>query len=147
MGRKRKRVIGTTVEAVSRAEQQLGRTFPPSFKRWLLDNNGLGFEGITVFPVLDDRDPRSTWDSIVRNYQENWLAWLDNFDEPVESFEHLLPFGEFGTGDYYCFDYREADSAEVPVVHWSHETGETELRAENFESFEAAARGGAFQDD
>jgi hypothetical protein len=52
------------------------------------------------------------------------------------SFEHLLPFSEFGTGDYYCFDYSEINSKEeIPVVLWSHETGKTEFRSANFEEF------------
>ena len=48
--------------------------------------------------------------SIVRNYNENWLAWLENFEDAEMSFKHLLPFAEFGTGDYYCFDYSKIDS-------------------------------------
>ena len=147
MSRKRKRVIGTTEDAISRAERELGRTLPPSFRRWLLANNGLGIEDITIFPVLDDRDPRRTWDSIVRKYRENWMAWLQNFERPEGAFDHLLPFAEFGTGDYYCFDYRAAASGEAPVVRWSHETGETDFRARDFQSFEAAARGGVYEYD
>ncbi len=63
--------------------------------------------------MLDERDVRKTFDSIVKNYKMNWRAWLENFKDEKISFEHLLPFAEFGTGDYYCFDYREIDSGGV----------------------------------
>ncbi len=136
MSSKRPRITGTTEESISKAEIELNFSFPNSFRNWLIQNNGLGFEGISIFPVFDERDPRKTFDSIVRNYNENWLAWLENFEDEEMSFGHLLPFAEFGTGDYYCFDYSKIDSdKEIPVVHWSHETGKTEFRGENFEGF------------
>ncbi len=136
MSKKRPRVIGTTEEAIARAETELNFKFPSAFRNWLIQNNGLGFESISIFPVFDERDPRKTWDSIVRNFNENWLAWLENFEDEGMYFENLLPFAEFGTGDYYCFDYNEFDTyKEISVVLWSHETGETEFRAENFEEF------------
>ena len=136
MSVKRRRIIGTTEDSIRRAETELGRTFPLSFRQWLITNNGLGAEGITVFPVHDERDSRKTWDSIVRNYCENWSEWKKNFADAGRSFEHLLPFAEYGTGDYYCFDYsRLDDDGETPVVHWSHDTGEIEDRARTFALF------------
>ena len=148
MSRKRPRIIGTNEEAVAKAETELNFKFPSAFRYWLIQNNGLGFEGISIFPVLDERDPRMTWDSIVRNYNETWLAWLENFEDEEISFEHLLPFAEFGTGDYYCFDYSKINSnKEIPVVHWSHETGESEFRASNFEEFLEKLKRGDFEFD
>lgn len=64
------RVIGTTNESLDRAEGELGRRLPPSYREWLLENNGRYLDAIRVFPVLDDRDVRTTWDSIVRNFEE-----------------------------------------------------------------------------
>lgn len=95
------RVIGTTLSAIASAEKELNRTFPTSFSRWLLANNGRSLGGLVVFPVFDSRDPRKTWDSIVRNYTSGWQAWLENFSQSPERFAPLLPFAEFGTGDYY----------------------------------------------
>ena len=136
MGKKGQRVIGTTEDAILKAEGELGCRFPASFRLWLLTNNGLGAEHITIFPVHDERDSRKTWDSIVRNYRDNWAAWKANFSGADISFEHLLPFAEYGTGDYYCFDYsRLRVDGETPVVHWFHETGETEDRAQTFGEF------------
>jgi cell wall assembly regulator SMI1 len=132
---KRPRIIGTTEEAVARAEAELRRAFPPSFRAWLRKNNGLyGVEDVKIFPVFDDRDARKTSDSIVVEYNRNWKPWLENFE--ADDFSHLLPFGEDGTGDYFCFDEQaRAPNGEYPVVRWDHETGEEECCAANFSEF------------
>ena len=148
MSVKRRRVIGTTEAAVAEAESELGFRLPPSFRLWLKKNNGLGVEGVSIFPIHDARDVRRTWASIVREYRVNWAGWLENFADEGMSFEHLLPFGEFGTGDYYCFDYsRVRADGEVPVVRWSHETGEAEDRAATFAEFLERLRRGEYESD
>jgi len=145
---KHARVIGTTPEAVARAEQQLARRLPPSFREWLLVNNGLDLESVHVYPVLDDRDPRKIWDSIVRNYQVGWEAWLETFEDQRNEFSSLLPFADFGTGDYYCFNYsRIGTNGELPVVLWSHETGELQPRGESFTEFSERLSRGEFAHD
>jgi hypothetical protein len=144
---KRKRVIGTIVQAIERAEQELGYTFPPSFRSWVLDNNGIGIEQVSIFPVYDERDPRKTSDSITREYKIGWLGTIENFQDEM-NFEHLLPFSSYGTGDYYCFDYsRKGDNGEVPVVRRSHETGESEDRGKTFVDFIERLIAGEFDDD
>jgi hypothetical protein len=141
------RTIGTTEDNVARAERELGRRLPPSFRRWILQNNGLGLGAVHVYPVLDDRDPRKTWDSIVRNFKVGWEAWLEIFAPEREAFAGLLPFADFGTGDYYCFDYSQlGDRGEPVVVLWSHETGECEARGESFEEFARRLQAGEFED-
>jgi hypothetical protein len=148
MSGKHPRVIGTTEDAVAKAEAALRRTFPPSFKAWLLQNNGLSIEDVTIFPVMDQRDPRKTWDSIDRRFREGWADWIANFDDDERDFAHLLPFADFGTGDYYCFDYSRLDSqGEAPIVHWSHETGEMDDRASSFPEFVNKVQAGEFADD
>ena len=136
MNNKRPRVFGTTENAIARAEASLGRTFPPSFRSWLVRNNGRGIKDITIFPVMDQRDPRTTWDSIDRRVREGWADWLANFEDEHRDFTHLLPFANYGTGDYYCLDYSRLDSqGECPIVRWSHETGATDDRAASFSEF------------
>ena len=133
MSGKRPRVFGTTEDAIAKVETAFGRVFPPSFREWLLLNNGRSIGGVTIFPVMDQRDPRMTWDSIDRRFREGWAGWLANFADEERDFTHLLPFADYGTGDYYCFDYSRSDSSgEAAVVRWSHETGETEDRAVSF---------------
>lgn len=95
-----------------------------------------------IFPVFDNRDPRKTWDSIVRNFNENWRNWVSIFDEE-HNLSKLLPFGEFGSGDYFCFDFSTiVPNGEAAIVLWDHETGETHLVADDFAQFvEMAERG------
>lgn len=128
-------MIGTTDSAILMAVSELGFQFPATFREWLKQNNGRSMEDVIIFPVFDERDPRKTWDSIVRNYQINWKTWLDNFGSEYD-FSHLLPFGEFGSGDYFCFDFSKTGKSGEPVlVLWSHETGETEFVANDFAEF------------
>ncbi|CAK9889646.1 MULTISPECIES: SMI1/KNR4 family protein [Pseudomonas] len=130
------RVIGTTTEAIHAAEAELGRQLPSSFSEWLMDNNGKSIDSLTVFPVYDARDPRKTWDSIVRHFKENWQGWIENFPQSRQNLECIVPFAEFGTGDYYCFDYSKPGlSGEPSVTRWSHETGEALFIADSFSAF------------
>jgi cell wall assembly regulator SMI1 len=146
MASKHKRVIGTTPEAVAKAETKLGRNFPPSFRAWLLENNGLYVDDVYIFPVRDERDVRKTWDSIVRQY-DNGRWFPDYFEDEGLMGQHLLPFASFGSGDYYCFDYnRQRQDGETPIVWWSHETAETEDRAETFAEFVEKVNDGVYDD-
>lgn len=148
MSNKHPRVFGTTEEAIAKAEATLGRVFPPSFRDWLLQNNGHNIEGVHIYPIKDERDPRMTWDSIDRLYQNGWADWLANFEDEDRDFSHLLPFADYGTGDFYCFDYSRINSAgETPIVRWSHETGETEDRAATFPEFVVKVEAGEFDYD
>lgn len=128
--------IGTTPDAIAAAEQALGRALPASYAQWLLVNNGRALGALTLFPVYDADKPRKTWESIDRHYREGWQAWLDNFAGSGIDCSNLLPFAQFGTGDYYCFDYAQAGpSGEPVVVLWSHETGATRAVAPDFTAF------------
>jgi len=119
-----------------------------AFRSWLIENNGKGLESVSIFPILDDRDQRKTWDSIVR-HREVWLDYCAEVFGPVTSEqEALLPFADFGTGDYYCFDYaRLSQNGEPMVVHWSHETGETTPRGDSFHDFVTRLKAGEFDQD
>src|SRR5262245_59179735 len=107
MSKRPPRIFGTSEIAIAKAESGVGFRFPPSYRKWLLENNGRALEGLgeRPFPVFDDRDPRSTWDSIARNFANGWARWRENFEgEPVaERFPALLPFADTGGGDCYCF--------------------------------------------
>lgn len=145
---KQARVIGTTAEAIAQAEAETGFRFPLSYRDWLLSRNGLGIEAIRVFPVFDERDPRKTWDSIVRANKGAKSYWAEVFAEDDRSFDDLLAFAEFGTGDYYCFDYSvPTEPSEYLIVLVSHETGGRSPRANTFAEFAAKAASGAFDGD
>ncbi|WEK10232.1 MAG: SMI1/KNR4 family protein [Candidatus Pseudomonas colombiensis] len=62
--------------------------------------------------------------------------WLEVHAQGASDSAALLPFAEFGTGDYYCFDYgRQGQAGEPVVVLWSHETAQTRDVAEGFADF------------
>lgn len=144
----RKRIIGTTEDCVAAAEEELGRRFPPSYRQWLISNNGRDIEVIRLFPVFDARDPRKTWDSIVRNFNGNWQDWLMNVAEWEFDSSNLLPIGSYDNGDFCCLDYGNVGlDGEVPVVLWSHETGDTEPRAADFSDLLLRLENGEFDED
>ena len=127
--------IGTTLGAIAAAEQALGRQLPASFAQWLLVNNGRALGALSVFPVYDADHARKTWESITRHYDTNWQEWLEHTGAGDEA-HALLPFAQFGTGDYCCFHYAQTGpSGEPVVVLWSHETGTTTAVAPDFASF------------
>lgn len=127
--------IGTSQAAIAAAEQALGRTLPASYVQWLLVNNGRALGALSVFPVYDEANARKTWESIARHYNTSWQEWLEHVDGGNDA-STLLPFAQFGTGDYYCFDYAQTGpSGEPVVVLWSHETGATSTVAPDFASF------------
>jgi cell wall assembly regulator SMI1 len=142
---KRKRIIGTTNEAILKTETNLGFKFSESFKDWLIENNGKGIEDINIFPIFDQRDPRKTWDSIERQY-EVWRDYVNDCftAEESESFKELLPFAEFGTGDYFCFDYSQTSSKEIPIVFWSHEGEKIKQISKSFNEFILKTQNGDF---
>ena len=126
--------IGTTPAAIAAAEQALGRSLPASYVQWLLVNNGRALGALSVFPVYDTDNARKTWESIDRHYRTDWQEWLENVG--CGDAASLLPFAQFGTGDYYCFDDAQTGpSGEPVVVLWSHETGTTTAVAPDFASF------------
>lgn len=127
--------IGTSLAAIAAAEQALGRTLPASYVQWLLPNNGRALGALSVFPVYDEANARKTWESIARHYNTSWQEWLETVDGGNDA-STLLPFAQFGTGDYYCFDYAQTGpSGEPVVVLWSHETGATSTVAPDFAAF------------
>jgi len=142
------RVVGTTEEFIIDAERELGIKLPRSYRTWLLENNGKEIEIVRLFPVFDARDPRKTWDSIVRNYQGNWQEWRRNVADWGFDSDNLVHIGMYGNGDFCCFDYsRVRNNGEVPIVLWSHETGDTEDRAQDFTDFLVKLERGKFDHD
>ena len=127
--------IGTSLAAIAAAEQALGRTLPASYVQWSLPYNGRALGALSVFPVYDEANARKTWESIARHYNTSWQEWLEHVDGGNDA-STLLPFAQFGTGDYYCFDYAQTGpSGEPVVVLWSHETGATSTVAPDFAAF------------
>jgi len=92
-------------------------------------------------PVRDERDTRKTWESLSYLLRNEWAEALKKFKRTTYS--HLLPFADFGTADYYCFDYSVPEKmSEQPIVLCSHETGEVKFCAGNFRVFVKKIHGG-----
>ena len=132
----RTRIVGTVEEAIAIEERLLGRKLPLSFKLWLLENNGLELDYIHIYPVRDERDTRKTWESLAYNLNNEWAEWTSSFSN--ELFRHLLPFADFRTGDFFCFDYSVNEMpGEWPVVLWSHESGKSQFYASDFNAWKS----------
>ncbi len=151
MSGKTPRVIGTTEKAIAKAEAETGFRFPPSFRAWVIENNGLEIDGIhKTYPVFDERSWQKTSYSITKHFQDTWAEWIEIFEEYGEPFDfsHLFPFAEAKNGDCYCFDFsRKQNDGETPIVIWFHDDGETEVRAESFAEFVEKAKNGDFKFD
>lgn len=133
---KKIRIIGTSMHEISTTESIIGFSLPNDFISWLLINNGKDLGRFRIFPVFDARDPRKTWDSIDRNWKTSWIDWLSHFDDGDKSKSELLPFADFGTGDYICFDYsKESEDGKFMVAVWSHETNNRKYIANSFSEF------------
>jgi len=142
----RSRITGTVKEALAIEESLLGRKLPRSFSDWLLENNGLDIEEVHIYPARDERDTRKTWESLSCLLRNDWTESLLKFNQAI--YPHLLPFADFGTGDYYCFDYSvPGRNGERPIVLWSHETGEAEFFAIDFKAFEMKILSGVSECD
>ena len=137
--------LGTKPENIEQAEQQLGFQFSPSFRAWLLENNGLSAEGIRIFPVADERCPWDKWNTIVQQFAGgHWFP--DALEDDEDDYSHLLPFAETNGGNWYCFDYsRKREDREVPVVHFEHDSGECSDRGGTFTEFVEWAASGEFE--
>jgi hypothetical protein len=123
-------------EAIEVEESLFGRKLPWSFKDWLLENNGLDIAEIHIYPVRDERDTRKNWESLSYLMKHDWIEGLRKFNREIYS--HLVPFADFGTGDFNCFDYSVAEiKGERPIVLWSHASGETDFFAADFKAFES----------
>lgn len=130
------RITGTVEEALKVEEARLNRALPVSFKSWLLEHNGSDMEGIHIYPVRDERDTRKTWESLAYNLNHEWAEGLCNFAATGADYSQLLPFADYGTADYFCFDYSVAEkNGETPVVIWSRKTGEIGFYAKDFTEF------------
>ena len=138
----KQRIIGTIIEAIKAEELLIGKELPADFTEWLLENNGLDIEHVLIYPVKDNRDMRKTWESLSYNIENGWSDWIGNFEGEL-CFNHLLPFADFGTGDYYCFDYHNKSN----VVIWKHESGEAESRAGSFTEFREKLTNGEYEYD
>ncbi|MDR1488613.1 MAG: SMI1/KNR4 family protein [Holosporales bacterium] len=67
------------------------------------------------------------------------LRQNDSEDDYIYFEERLIPFGDTGGGDFICFDYRNHDGDNPPIILWTHDVYDNSKRisfiANNFEEF------------
>src|SRR4051794_37186057 len=87
------RKIGVDELDIKAAEEQLGADFPEQYKELvkLVNNAELG-EWI-LFPIKDHRNPKKTWDDIVRQNTEV---------REEDMSKDLIAIGDDGSGDKLC---------------------------------------------
>jgi hypothetical protein len=139
---KRKRVIGTTREAINLAEDALGVRLPPLMVDWLLQQNGTG----DVFPIPDPREPRTLTGNML-DERENLLDYIEDCGGTRTDFAELVPIASVGNGDVDCLDFTNAGQGEIPIVIFCHETLATARRTDDFVAFLNARAQGDLEDD
>ena len=139
-------LFGTKPENLDSAEQQLGFRFAPSFRAWLLVNNGSSAEGLQTYPVADERRPWDKWNTVVQKFADGqWFP--EALEDDEEDYRCLLPFAD-ASENWYCFDYsRKREDGEVPVVHFQHDPGERTERGATFTEFVERLASGEFEYD
>jgi hypothetical protein len=106
---------GASEEVIARCEQQLGTTFPDSY-RWFLREFGFAYWPREICGVSQD----SALD-VVRNTEG------ERHEVEPELPAHLVAFCPDGWGNNYCLDTSRLVEGECPVVFWNHERGQDQL--------------------
>ncbi len=71
------------------------------------------------------------------NYFEEMLEYDENYKcgkVKINPEYRFIPFGQLGSGDLYCFWYRNGEK-EPAVVVYGHDTGDMDIWAKNFDEF------------
>ncbi|HHY84533.1 MAG TPA: SMI1/KNR4 family protein [Verrucomicrobia bacterium] len=110
---------------VARAEAVLGLTFPPSYRRFLLEMGCGDINGLEVYGLIDDEFESSTVPNGI------WLTLKERREIGLHPAYVLI--GEGGDGTFYALDTRQAGkSGEAPVVQLSVDGKQSERVAESF---------------
>ncbi|WP_421385346.1 SMI1/KNR4 family protein [Bacillus salacetis] len=116
---------GVDESAIKAAEDKLGAVFPEQYKElFKLVNNAEIGEWI-LYPIKDNRNPRKTWDDIVRQNNEVRDEFMS---------ENLIAIGDDGSGDKLCLKVNEGIMGEEIYI-WYHEDGEIEEYAPDLREF------------
>ncbi|MFT4416671.1 SMI1/KNR4 family protein [Fredinandcohnia humi] len=116
---------GVDLLDIKSAEQKLGVTFPEQYKElFMLVNNAEIGEWI-LYPIKDSRNPKKTWDDVVRQ----------NIECREEGFpKNLIAIGDDGSGDKLCLIIKNGIMRDEIYV-WYHENGDIDEYAPNLKDF------------
>ena len=129
--------------AIIKLESDNGVKFPLNYVEFISQHNGAcinveEFEFVNPYHPLDNEG--SIAFSEIQEIQNTINVLLGiNADDPGYFYEKLIPFGDNGGGDFICFDYRECDTDNPPIIIWFHDVLDNSERivfvANNFEEF------------
>lgn len=95
----------------------------------------------SVFPKLKENPPLLLFSDDFELL--NTKAVSEAIEELTDSADYrqikpefkLIPFGESGAGDHYCFFFNEKDGDDIPVVFVWHDSNEVTYLAKNLQDF------------
>lgn len=123
-----------SLDIVRDIESKHGIKFPHVYREFIMQHNGARLD-IDSFDFYDQVRGVPNSEGLafmkVENIQETIDDLLDqSTDDPkcedIFKFykyfdEKLIPFGDTGGGDMICFDYRNHDQDNPPIVLWCHD--------------------------
>jgi antitoxin YobK len=120
---------GSKSEAlIAKAEHALGLTFPPSYRRFLLEMGCGDINGLEILGLVDDNFAQSTVPNGI------WLTL--NERRAIGLHPAYVLVGEGGDGTYYALDTRRVGKAgETPVVRLSPDGKQSEDIADSFGNY------------
>jgi cell wall assembly regulator SMI1 len=100
-------------EAIAAAEQQLGVTFPASY-RWFLAKYGVADWPDYIYGLCTN----PLYHSVVETTIANRTTLHPHIPDAY------IPFAPDGGGNHYCLKCDELADGECPIIFWDHDCGE-----------------------
>ena len=128
---------------IKKLEKDNGVKLPPNYVAFILRHNGADIN-VEAFEYDNPYYPLDNEGAIFFSEIQDIQCTIDdllaiNIDDPGYFYKELIPFGDNGGGDYICFDYRECNTDNPPVIIWFHDILDNSERivfvANNFEEF------------
>ena len=119
------RKIGVDETDIKVTEDKLGAVFPEQYKELFKLVNNAEIGEWTLYPINDHRNPKKTWDDVVR---QNTEVREDDLSKD------LIAIGDDGSGDKLCFKVNNG-RMENEIYIWYHEVVELEEYAPNLKEF------------
>jgi hypothetical protein len=125
-------------------EKNMDIKLPEEYVRFITKHNGAHLNFFDVFDYYDESKQIDSVDSIafksLEDIEDSIQGLLrESIDDPEYFYEKLIPFGDNGGGDLICFDYRNYDGDNPPIIIWAHGAPENSKRisfiANSFEEF------------
>jgi cell wall assembly regulator SMI1 len=108
---------GATPQEIELAEEQLGVTFPRSYRAFLEQFGWASFEGMELYGLGED----------VPTYLDLVRVTLSERSEMRPRLpSRLIPLMNDGAGNHYCLDVESLEQGECPVVFWDHNISESQ---------------------